>query len=91
MGQREKAETFSLFLLPIVRSCQKLGVTLCKVTLKLVLESMFNLISRLFVSYFRVDFCLFYAGNSGLFSNSTDKNIPKRATKSPKRVLAATE
>ena len=51
-----------------------------------VLESMFNFISRLFVSYFRVDFCLFYAGDSGLFSNSTDKNMPKRATKSPKQV-----
>ena len=63
-----------------------MGLLCCKVTLNLVLESMFNFISRLFVSYFRVDFCLFYAGNSGLFSNSTDKNMPKRATKNPKQV-----
>ena len=38
------------------------------------LESICNL--RLFVRYFRVDFYLFYAGNSGLFSNSTYKNMP---------------
>ena len=63
-----------------------MGLLCRKVTLNLVLESMFNFISRLFVSYFRVDFCLFYAGNSGLFSNSTDKNMPKRATKNPKQV-----
>ena len=38
------------------------------------LESICN--SRLFVRYFRVDFYLFYVGNSGLFSNSTYKNMP---------------
>ena len=81
---------FSLFCCRLSEVVKNSGLLCHKVTLKLVLESMFNSISRLFVSYFRVDFCLFYAGDSGLFSNSTDKNIPKRATKSPKQVLVAT-
>ena len=32
-----------------------------------------------------------YAGNSGLFSNSTNEKMPKRVSKKPKLIFAATD
>ena len=43
-----------------------------------------NFISRLFENYFRVDTHLEDAGNSGLFSNFPNAQMPKRASKNPK-------
>ena len=53
-------------------------------------RSCLNFISRLFESYFWVDFHLGYAGNSGLFPNITNEKLPKRVSKKPKLSFAAT-
>ena len=49
-----------------------------------------NFISRLFESYFRVNFHLGYAGNSGLFPIITNEKLPKRASKKSKLSFVAT-
>ncbi len=48
-----------------------------------------NFISRLFEDIFRAYFCLGYAGNSGLFSNSTNEKMPKKTSKKPKLLAAS--
>ena len=52
-------------------------------------RSRLDFISRLFVSCFWVDFSSEVADNSGLFSKSTKRNPPKRATKRPKCFLSS--
>jgi len=63
---------------PITISREALGVCL-------------NFISRLFESYFYVDFDLGKADNSGLFSNFTSQKMQEIASKKPKLIFKATD